>query len=40
MLWDEGAGKPTRVRREIRDGKKVRISVVSGTKYNILERRM
>ena len=30
MLWDEGAGKPTRVRREIRDGKKVRISVVSG----------
>ena len=30
MLWDEGAGKPTRVRKEIRDGKKVRISVVSG----------
>ena len=30
MLWDEGAGKPTRVRQEIRDGKKVRISVVSG----------
>ena len=30
MLWDEVAGKPTRVRKEIRDGKKVRISVVSG----------
>lgn len=30
MLWDEGAKKPTRVRKEIRDGKKVRISVVSG----------
>ena len=30
MLWDEGAGKPTRVIKEIRDGKKVRISVVSG----------
>ena len=30
MLWDETAGKPTRVRKEIRDGKKVRISVVSG----------
>ena len=30
MLWDEAAGKPTRVRKEIRDGKKVRISVVSG----------
>ena len=30
MLWDEGAGKPTRVRKEIRGGKKVRISVVSG----------
>ena len=30
MLWDEAAGKPTRVRQEIRDGKKVRISVVSG----------
>ena len=30
MLWDEGAGKPTRVRKEIRDVKKVRISVVSG----------
>ena len=29
-LWDEAAGKPTRVRKEIRDGKKVRISVVSG----------
>ena len=26
MLWDEAAGKPTRVRKEIRDGKKVRIS--------------
>ena len=31
MLWDEAAGKPTRVRKEIRDGKQVRISVVSGT---------
>ena len=30
MLWDEAAGKPTRVRKEIRDGKQVRISVVSG----------
>ena len=30
MLWDEAAGKPTRVRKEIRDGKRVRISVVSG----------
>ena len=30
MLWDEAAGKPTRVRKEIRDVKKVRISVVSG----------
>ena len=30
MLWDEAAGKPTRVRKEIRDRKKVRISVVSG----------
>lgn len=30
MLWDEEAGKPTRIRKEIRDGKKVRISVVSG----------
>ena len=30
MLWDEAAGKPTRVRKEIRNGKKVRISVVSG----------
>ena len=30
MLWDETAGKPTRERKEIRDGKKVRISVVSG----------
>ena len=30
MLWDEAAGKPTRVRKEIREGKKVRISVVSG----------
>ena len=30
MLWDEAAGKPTRVRKEIRDEKKVRISVVSG----------
>ena len=30
MLWDEAAGKPTRIRKEIRDGKKVRISVVSG----------
>lgn len=30
MLWDASAGKPTRVRKEIRDGKKVRISVVSG----------
>ena len=30
MLWDEAAGKPTRVRKEIRDGKKGRISVVSG----------
>ena len=30
MLWDESAKKGTRVRYEIRDGKKVRISVVSG----------
>ena len=30
MLWDEAAGKPTRVRKEIRDGKKVRISKKSG----------
>ena len=30
MLWDGAAGKPTRIRKEIRDGKKVRISVVSG----------
>ena len=30
MLWDEKAGRATRVRYEIRDGKKVRISVASG----------
>ena len=30
MLWDEKAGKATRVRYEIKDGRKVRISVVSG----------
>ena len=30
MLWDEAAGKPTRVRKEIRDGKKVRVSKKSG----------
>ena len=30
MLWDETAGKPTRVRKEIRDGKKVRVSKKSG----------
>ena len=30
MLWDESAKKPTRVKYEIKDGKKVRISVVSG----------
>ena len=30
MLWDESAKKGTRVRYEIKDNKKVRISVVSG----------
>ena len=30
MIWDESAKKPTRTRKEFRDGKKVRISVVSG----------
>lgn len=30
MLWDPEAKRGTRVRHEIRDGKKVRISVVSG----------
>lgn len=30
MLYDEEAKKGTRVRYEVRDGKKVRISVVSG----------
>lgn len=30
MLWDEKAKKRTRVRYEIRDNKKVRISVISG----------
>ena len=30
MLWDEEAKKGTRVRYEVRDGKKVRISVASG----------
>ncbi len=30
MLWDPEAKRGTRVRYEIRDGKKVRISVVSG----------
>ena len=30
MLWDESAKKGTRIRYEIKDGKKVRISVVSG----------
>ena len=30
MLWDESEKKGTRVRYEIKDGKKVRISVVSG----------
>ena len=30
MLWDEEAKKGTRVRYEVRDGKKVRISVATG----------
>ena len=30
MLWDEKAGRATRVRYGIREGKKVRISVASG----------
>ena len=30
MLWDESAKKGTRVRFEIKDNKKVRVSVVSG----------
>ncbi len=30
MLWDEKANKPTRVKHEIKDGKKVRVYVVSG----------
>ncbi len=30
MLWDEQAKKRTRVRYEIRDGKKVRVSVATG----------
>ena len=30
MLWDEKAKKATRIKHEIKDGKKVRISVVSG----------
>ncbi len=30
MLWDAEAKKGTRVRYEMRDGKKVRVSVVSG----------
>ena len=30
MLWDEKAKKGTRVRKEIKNDKKVRISVVSG----------
>ena len=30
MIWDESAKKPTRIRKEFRDGKKVRVSVVSG----------
>ncbi|MDO4689851.1 MAG: 50S ribosomal protein L24 [Fusobacterium sp.] len=30
MLFDEKAGKPTRVSHEVRDGKKVRISKKSG----------
>ena len=30
MLFDEKAGKPTRVKYEVRDGKKVRISKKSG----------
>ena len=30
MLWDESAKKGTRVRYEIKDNKKVRVSVVSG----------
>ena len=30
MLWDEKAKKATRMKHEIKDGKKVRISVVSG----------
>ena len=30
MIWDESAKKPTRTRKEFRDGKKVRVSVVSG----------
>ena len=30
MLFDEKAGKPTRVKYEVRDGKKVRVSKKSG----------
>ena len=30
MLWDEEAKKGTRVRKEFKNDKKVRISVVSG----------
>lgn len=30
MLFDEKAGKPTRVKYELRDGKKVRVSKKSG----------
>ena len=30
LLFDEKAGKPTRVKYEVRDGKKVRISKKSG----------
>lgn len=30
MLFDEKAGKPTRVKHEVRDGKKVRVSKKSG----------
>ena len=30
MLWDADAKKPTRIKHEIKDGKKIRVSVVSG----------
>ena len=34
MLLDEKTGKPTRVRIEIRDGRKVRVAVKSGTVFD------